>query len=71
MAARVLNRADWLTWAHYTMAEAIEHIGPAWVMLIPEAAKLLAYDDIRGDGEPLVGYDDIDYPTDVAHPGNG
>jgi hypothetical protein len=53
------------------MAEAIEHIGPAWVMLIPEAAKLLAYDDIRGDGEPLVGYDDIDYPTDVAHPGNG
>ncbi|EKK1857739.1 hypothetical protein U4674_004756 [Salmonella enterica] len=26
--------------------------------------------NMRGDGEPLTGYDDIDYPADLAHPGN-
>jgi hypothetical protein len=41
-AALVLNRADWLASMHYTMAEAIERVGPTWVALIPEAARRVA-----------------------------
>lgn len=41
-AALVLNRADWLAAAGYTMAEAIDRLGPAWVERIPEAALQLA-----------------------------
>ena len=39
MAALVLNRPDWLIAMEYTIAEAIERIGPEWVRLIPTAAK--------------------------------
>jgi hypothetical protein len=39
MAALVLNRPDWLIAMEYTIAEAIERIGPEWVRLIPAAAK--------------------------------
>jgi hypothetical protein len=38
-AALVLNRPDWLIAMEYTIAEAIERIGPEWVRLIPTAAK--------------------------------
>ena len=38
-AALVLNRPDWLLAMNYTMAEAIERIGPDWARLIPAAAK--------------------------------
>lgn len=41
-AALVLNRADWLESMDYTMAEAIERIGPQWAAQIPVAAKVLA-----------------------------
>lgn len=44
-AALVLNRADWLAAAGYTMAEAIDRLGPAWVERIPEAAQQLADED--------------------------
>jgi hypothetical protein len=38
-AALVLNRPDWLAAMNYTIAEAIERIGPEWIRLIPAAAK--------------------------------
>lgn len=41
-AALVLNRADWLAEMGYTIAEAIQRVGPEWASLIPEAAKLLS-----------------------------
>lgn len=39
MAALVLNRSDWLISMEYTIAEAIERVGPTWARLIPAAAK--------------------------------
>jgi hypothetical protein len=44
-AALVLNRADWLAGMNYTMAEAIERVGSDWLARIPEAARLLEYED--------------------------
>jgi len=44
-SALVLNRADWLAEMNYTIAEAIERVGAAWVSRIPEAAKRLEYED--------------------------
>jgi hypothetical protein len=38
-AALVLNRPDWLLAMNYTIAEAIERIGPDWARLIPAAAR--------------------------------
>jgi hypothetical protein len=39
MAALVLNRPDWLIAMEYTIADAIERVGPEWARLIPAAAK--------------------------------
>lgn len=50
-AALVLNRADWLAEIGYTMAEAIDRVGPAWLALIPEAARLLHYEDEQARGD--------------------
>ncbi|RWH12891.1 MAG: hypothetical protein EOQ74_16790 [Mesorhizobium sp.] len=44
-AALVLNRPDWLAEMNYTLAEAIERVGPQWLALIPEAARVLEYED--------------------------
>lgn len=41
-AALVLNRADWLVQVDYTMAEAIDRVGPEWLTLIPKAARIIA-----------------------------
>lgn len=41
-AALVLNRADWLAEMKYTMAEAIDRLGPEWLARIPVAARTLA-----------------------------
>lgn len=53
-AALVLNRADWLAEMEYTMAEAIERLGPQWVARIPEASRQLVYESEveRGEVEP-------------------
>jgi len=53
-AAMVLNRADWLADVGYTMAEAIERLGPSWVSRIPEAAKQIEHEGEieRGEVEP-------------------
>ena len=48
-AALVLNRADLLAQAGYTMAEAIDRVGPQWLARIPEAARLLAYEEESGE----------------------
>jgi hypothetical protein len=39
--AMVLNKADWLAELDYTMAEAIDRIGPEWLANIPSVAKEL------------------------------
>lgn len=44
-AALVLNRADLLAEAGYSMAEAIDRVGPDWLARIPEAARQLTYED--------------------------
>lgn len=38
-AALVLNRPDWLAAMNYTIAEAIDCIGPEWANLVPAVAK--------------------------------
>lgn len=40
-AALVLNRADWLKDMGYTIAEALERVGPEWIGLIGAAARLV------------------------------
>lgn len=40
-AALVLNRADWLAEMNYTIAEALDRIGPEWARLVPEAERQL------------------------------
>lgn len=50
-AALVLSRAGWLASMDYTMAEAIDRVGPAWLALIPEAARQLAYETEQGRGD--------------------
>lgn len=41
ISAIVLNRPEWLDTMNYTIAEAIDHIGPQWLALIPKAARAL------------------------------
>lgn len=41
-AGLVLNRPDWLQSEGYTIAEALDRLGPTWVALLPAAAKQLA-----------------------------
>jgi hypothetical protein len=48
--ALALNRADWLAEMDYTIAEAIDRVGPSWVALIPIIARQLTDDD---DGKNL------------------
>lgn len=50
-AAIVLNRADWLDQMGYSMALAIERIGPAWLERIPDAARQLVYEGEVERGE--------------------
>lgn len=38
-AALVLNRPDWLASMNYTLAEAIDRIGPEWANLVPIVAR--------------------------------
>ena len=45
--ALVLNRPEWLTEYGYTIPEAIDRTGPAWVSLIPKVARDLADEDAR------------------------
>ncbi|MGL4962843.1 MAG: hypothetical protein ACRC67_16545 [Inquilinus sp.] len=39
VVALILNRPDWLAEVDYTIAEAIERVGPEWMRLVPAAAK--------------------------------
>ncbi|RKE23740.1 hypothetical protein B0G76_8420 [Paraburkholderia sp. BL23I1N1] len=42
--ALVLNRPDWLAAMNFTIAEAIERIGPEWAQLVPAAARQFTRD---------------------------
>ena len=48
--ALVLNRPEWLTEYGYTIPEAIDRTGPAWVSIIPKVARDLANEDSMADG---------------------
>lgn len=39
IAALVLNRTDWITEMGYTVAQALERIGPNWSAVIPEISQ--------------------------------
>lgn len=39
--ALVLNRADWLASMSYTLAEAIDRVGPEWLALVPRVERAL------------------------------
>ena len=39
--ALILSRADWLQSMGYTLAEAIDRTGPAWIALVPRIAGTL------------------------------
>ena len=49
--ALVLNRPEWLTEYGYTIPEAIDRSGAAWVALIPKVARDLADEDAERDGQ--------------------
>ena len=44
-SALVLNRPDWIASMDYTLAEAIDRVGPEWLALIPTAERTLRDED--------------------------
>jgi len=42
--ALVLNRADWIAGMGYTLAEAVDRVGPQWCALLLRAQRELADD---------------------------
>lgn len=40
-SALVLNRPDWIASMGYTLAEAIDRVGPEWLALIPTVERTL------------------------------
>lgn len=40
-AAFVLNRPGWLAEMKFTLAEAIDRLGPEWLALVPVVARML------------------------------
>jgi len=48
IAALVLNRPDWLDQMRYTVAQALDRIGPLWATAIPSIAQSLS-DSQRAD----------------------
>jgi hypothetical protein len=47
--ALVLNRPEWLAEYGFTIPEAIDRSGPAWVALIPKVARDLADEDAESE----------------------
>lgn len=43
-AALVLNKPEWLAKMNYTLAEAIERVGPEWMSRVPEAGRVLEHE---------------------------
>lgn len=43
-AALVLNKPDLLAKMDYTLAEAVERVGPEWMARVPEAARVLEHE---------------------------
>ncbi len=42
--AIVLNRWHWLKAMNFSIAEAMDRIGPSWCAVIPDVAKLIAFE---------------------------
>ncbi|MBN8728163.1 MAG: hypothetical protein J0H15_10760 [Xanthomonadales bacterium] len=40
-----LSQPDWITSMWYTLAEAVDRIGPEWMELVPRVECLLAIED--------------------------
>lgn len=55
IAALTLNRTDWITEMGYTVAQALERIGPNWSALIPEISQEYGRQkaSIKADPEPF------------------
>jgi hypothetical protein len=51
-AALVLNRSDWLKELGYTIPEALDRVGPEWVAMIPDAARMI---EAANDAMGMVG----------------
>lgn len=45
IAALVLNEPDWLADMQYSIADALDRIGPEWAAIIPRIAQALAEED--------------------------
>ncbi|TKR56027.1 hypothetical protein D7I39_05260 [Allopusillimonas ginsengisoli] len=55
IAALVLNRTDWITDMGYTVAQALERIGPKWSALIPEISLEYGLLEATVEAEPNLG----------------
>lgn len=56
LAALILNRADWLQAMEYTIADAIDRVGPEWIALIPDVAKTLREEGLLTSTPPTPKY---------------
>jgi len=45
--ALVLNRSDWLAEMRYTIAQALDRIGPDWATAIPAVERALMNDEMH------------------------
>ncbi len=52
-AALVLNKPEWLAKMDYTMAEAVERVGPEWMARVPEAARVLDEAELAAEAEAI------------------
>lgn len=53
-AALVLNKPEWLAKMDYTMAEAVERVGPEWMARVPEAARVLEHEaELAAEAEAI------------------
>ena len=57
IAALVLNRTDWITEMGYTVAQALERIGPNWSALLAEISQEYGRqkESVKADSEPFRG----------------
>lgn len=52
--ALVLNQPELLTKMGYTMAEAVERVGPEWMVKVPAAARILEHEaELAAEAELL------------------
>jgi len=52
IAALVLNRTDWITEMGYTVAQALERIGPNWSARLPEISQEYGQQEASINADP-------------------